>query len=258
MADPAQRPNKLSEQIAQDLTEAIHAGELAPGQKLLTEAELGARYDVSRAVVREAISMLRSEQIVTSRRGSGSFVANEPTVSLAHKLPATTLASVIQIFELRRALETETARLAAQRASRAQRSRIRNALVEIEEADEAGESGVAEDMAFHRAIAEAADNEYFVKVLDFYNRFLYRAITISRGNEARRQHLMAEVVREHKAIVKAILAGRPDAAAAAAACHMDNGMRRLQSMPDSLLATLTAPDGRRSDQGDISASSCKE
>ena len=234
MSRPAGRPPKLSEQIAVDLTRGVHAGEIEPGARLPTEAMLCERYGVSRSVVREAMSMLRSNGVIESRRGSGSFVVEEPTVALAHKLPEPTLAEVIKIFELRRALETDAARMAAERATRAQRSRIRNALVEIEEADEAGESGVAQDLAFHRAIAEAANNEYFVMVLDFYSRFLFRAISVSRGNEARRSPLMAEVVAEHGAIVAAITAGDGAAAAAAAAAHMENGMRRLREMPPAL------------------------
>tara|TARA_B100001079_G_scaffold234070_1_gene215185 strand:+ start:230 stop:949 length:720 start_codon:yes stop_codon:yes gene_type:complete len=228
----------LSEQIAADLTRDVHAGQIEPGTRLPTEAVLGARYGVSRSAVREAMSMLRSNGVIESRRGSGSFVVEAPTVALAHKLPEPGLDAVIEIFELRRALETDAAGLAAERANRAQRSRIRNALIEIEEADEAGESGVAQDLAFHRAIAEAANNDYFVMVLDFYSRFLFRAISVSRGNEARRSPLMAQVVAEHEAIVAAITVGDSGAARAAAAAHMDNGMRRLRDMSPALRRSL--------------------
>ena len=74
MSEPGVRPPKLSEQIAADLTRDVHAGQIEPGTRLPTEAVLGARYGVSRSAVREAMSMLRSNGVIESRRGSGSFV----------------------------------------------------------------------------------------------------------------------------------------------------------------------------------------
>lgn len=230
-AEPATRGGKLSERIARQLTHAIHTGELSAGVRLPTEAALGEHFGVSRSVVREAISMLRNAGLVISRRGSGSFVAEKPTASLVQALPGDSLQSVLHILELRRALEGEAAFHAAGRRTNSQLRRMRNAMVEIDEAVESGESGVEQDMAFHRAIAEASHNEYFVTVLDFYNRFLFQAISVTRANEARRASFVAEVVKEHEALVEAIAAGEGEAARQAAWWHMDQARRRLDAMP---------------------------
>lgn len=232
----SERAPGFAEQIAGVLTRAIHTGELRAGERLPTEAALRERYGVSRTVVREAISMLRSAGLVVSRRGSGSFVADEPQVSLVQALPGGSLASVLHLLELRRALEGEAACLAATRCSRSQLRRLRNAMVDIDEAVEAGESGVEQDMAFHRAVAEASNNEYFITVLDFYNRFLYQAISLTRRNEARRDTFVAEVISEHEAIIDAIAAGDGERARQAAWWHMDQARRRLNDIPPSLIS----------------------
>ncbi|WP_456269835.1 FadR family transcriptional regulator [Kushneria sp. AK178] len=236
MTEPlSARSPGFAEQIAGVLTRAIHTGEMRPGARLPTEAALRERYGVSRTVVREAISMLRSAGLVVSRRGSGSFVADEPQVSLVQALPGGSLASVLHLLELRRALEGEAACLAATRCSRSQLRRLRHAVIEIDEAVEAGESGVDQDLAFHRAIAEASHNEYFITVLDFYNRFLHQAIGLTRRNEARRETFVAEVISEHDAIIDAIAAGDGERARRAAWWHMDQACRRLNDIPPSLI-----------------------
>src|SRR5256885_417418 len=65
---------KLADQVARQLEARIRAGNLQPGQKLPTEAELVQQLEVSRTVVREAVSQLKSRNLVESRQGSGVFV----------------------------------------------------------------------------------------------------------------------------------------------------------------------------------------
>ncbi|RKQ97036.1 GntR family transcriptional regulator [Kushneria sinocarnis] len=239
-SQPTRAP-QLAEQVARQLTRSIHSGEWRQGQRLPTEAALGERFGISRSVVREAISMLRNAGLVTSRRGSGSFVTESPTVALHMPLPSASLSSVIRLLELRRALEVEAARLAATRRTPAQLRRIRNAVIEIDEAVEAGEAGVDQDMAFHRSIAEACGNEHFTAVIDFYNRFLHHAITLTRTNEARRTVFMTQVMAEHDDIVEAIGRGDAEAAARAVCRHLDNAEWRLSQAPADLLEQVGPP-----------------
>ncbi|WP_110644134.1 FadR/GntR family transcriptional regulator [Salinicola sp. CPA57] len=241
MSENIEQPSRgpqLSEQVAQRLSDAIQAGEWGRGARLPTEAALGERYGISRSVVREAISMLRNGGLVTSRRGSGSFVAESPTISLRLPIPDPDLQSVVEVLELRRPLEVEAARLAAERCTPSQLRRIRNAMVDIDEAVEAGLSGVDQDLAFHRAIAEAANNTHFTAVLDFYNRFLHHAIRVTRTNESMRETFMQQVVAEHQAILDAIAAGNADAAARAATIHLEHAEMRLRQAPPDLLKSV--------------------
>ncbi|HET7314110.1 FadR/GntR family transcriptional regulator [Salinisphaera sp.] len=224
----------LARQMAQQLSQAIHGGVFGPGQRLPTEVVLGQQYGTSRSVVREALSMLRQSGLIISRRGSGSFVANTPTAELRLKLPHRSFQSVIELLELRRAVEVEAARLAAIRRTPSQLRRIRNAMVDIDEAVENGATGVEQDMAFHHSIAKAANNTYFTASVNFYNQFLQHAITVTRTNEAQRLTFMEQVVAEHQAILNAITAGDAEAAARCVAIHLTQAEKRLREAPADL------------------------
>lgn len=64
----------LASRLASDVIERIAREEISPGERLPTEAEIATQYGVSRTVVREAISRLRADGVVTARPGAGTFV----------------------------------------------------------------------------------------------------------------------------------------------------------------------------------------
>ncbi|NPT38754.1 FadR/GntR family transcriptional regulator, partial [Paraburkholderia xenovorans] len=135
--------------------------------------------------------------------------------------------SVLQILALRRAIEAEVASEAAMRRSDADMVSIGAALAKIDKAVAEGEDGVAEDVAFHRAIAAATGNPYFLKTLTFLNQYLEAGTVVTRRNEALREDFSRQVRDEHAAIAAAIRAGDPMAARNAARTHMYNAARRL-------------------------------
>ena len=220
---------RLSDQVAQALLARIESGQLKPGEKLPAEAMLAPEFGVSRTVVREAISRLKHGGLLESRQGSGVFVTSQPAVSPL-KIDDAVIGSreaVLQIVELRRAIETETAALAAQRRSNEQLAEIEAAFRAIDTDVATGGDGVAADIDFHKAIARASGNPYFLKTLEFLTQYLRAATRMTRANEARRVEFMRQVRDEHSVIVDAIR--RQDAVAArnAAAAHMFNAARRL-------------------------------
>ena len=219
---------KLAERVAKRLIEAVQEGRLPAGCRLPTEQALCDQYGVSRTVVREAISMLKREGMVVSRQGSGTFVAASPSVALRLTPPLGNLNSVVEILEIRGALETKAAELAAQRCSKAQLRAMRNALAELEEAVERGEDGVREDLAFHRSIVEATGNAHFLATIDFLHQLLHQAMGVTRRNEARHPQYMQQVEQEHLHLVEAIAAGDSEAARRAASLHLHNAEGRLR------------------------------
>jgi GntR family transcriptional repressor for pyruvate dehydrogenase complex len=94
-------------------------------------------------------------------------------------------------------------------------------------------NGVDEDVLFHRAIAEAAQNPFLMSTLDYLAQFLKGATRVTRANEARRADFMDAVRAEHQTIVEAIEKGDAAAARAAAACHMDNAVARIEEADPS-------------------------
>ena len=108
----------LSGQVADAIAAEIRGGRLAAGDKLPTEAALVSQFAVSRTVVREAVSRLKSLGLVDSRQGSGVYVLAPGIEPLQFDLPhAASREAVMQIVEVRRALEAEVAELAALRRS---------------------------------------------------------------------------------------------------------------------------------------------
>lgn len=219
----------LSDKVARDLLQKIESGELPPGTKLPTEPELSKQFGVSRTVVREAISRLKNEGMVDSQQGSGVYVSEQSQLRpLRIKVEdATSLESVMQIIELRRAIEAEVAALVAVRRTPKHLEAIGQALAAITADMTAGGNGVLADVAFHRSIAEATGNPFLLKTLIFLNQFLEAATRVTRSIEARRDDFMREVREEHESIVAAIRAGDAVAARAAAQTHMFNVARRL-------------------------------
>lgn len=219
---------KLAEQVADVLEQQIRGGAWQAGEKLPSEAVLVQQLGVSRTVVREAISRLKSRGLVEARQGSGVFACAPGVAPLSFEMPAPgSRETVLQIVEVRRALEGEVAQLAAARRSSADVQAIRAALAGIAQAVAEGRDGVEEDVRFHRAIAEASHNPFLTSTLDYLSQFLRGATRVTRANEARRGDFARDVTEEHEAIVRAIEAGDPAAARAAAARHMQNAARRI-------------------------------
>ncbi|MCR2632515.1 FCD domain-containing protein, partial [Salmonella enterica] len=81
---------------------------------------------------------------------------------------------------------------------------IDDALAAIAAAVERGGDGVKEDVAFHRSIAQATGNPYFLATLAFVSQYLEAATRVTRGNEARHADQMRAVLQEHAAIADAI------------------------------------------------------
>ncbi|HEY4803218.1 MAG TPA: GntR family transcriptional regulator, partial [Paraburkholderia sp.] len=125
----AARSRNLAEQVVNFISEQIASRALKPGDKLPTESNLMTQLGVSRTVVREAISRLQAMSVIETRHGIGSFVLEPRREPLdLDVVPASTLNDVLAVLELRISLETESAGLAAQRASERDLTGMRAAL----------------------------------------------------------------------------------------------------------------------------------
>ena len=220
---------RLSDRLAARLAAQIESGLLGPGDRFPTEQQLASAHGVSRTVVREAMHQLKSRALVVARQGSGVFVAATPVHQPLAFDPAVldSVESVVHVIEVRRVLEGEIAALAAERATRAQIAQLRRSLKAIDQAVAEGRDGVAEDLAFHRAIGECAGNPQFRLLLGFLEQYLREGMRITRGNEARRGDFMQAVQHEHREVVEAIAARDPAAARHHATRHILSGEQRL-------------------------------
>lgn len=105
--------------VVQSLSEAIRSGAIEQGSKLPTESQLLRKFNVSRTVVREAMSQLQALGLVVTRHGIGSFALSIPSIGSFRLAEAAseTWSDRAAIWELRTGIEVEAAALAAQRRS---------------------------------------------------------------------------------------------------------------------------------------------
>ncbi|MFT3735263.1 MAG: FadR/GntR family transcriptional regulator [Rhodocyclaceae bacterium] len=229
---PGARREKLSDQLSRALAERIASGRYGVGERLPSEQELIEEFQVSRTVVREAIAKLRASGQVNTRQGRGAFVVQQREAS-GFEIDAGSLSVVqemVAVLELRIALESEAAVLAAQRRTPEQLATMRTALADMTAAISRGENAVQADMAFHRAIAEAAGNAHFLKLFNYVGELLIPRARLQsvRLDEVPMADYLARIQREHEQICYAIEKQDPEAARAALRMHLSESKARLQ------------------------------
>jgi GntR family transcriptional repressor for pyruvate dehydrogenase complex len=235
--EPLAAPLKMPDRVTHALLEMIRSGAYPAKSRLPSETEMAQRFGVSRTVIREAVSRLKSEGLVESRQGSGVFV-RELSLDTPFRIDPTVVDSVqavLQVAELRRGLESEIAALAAERASQEQIAEIDARLRAIDAAEAAGGDGVDADMEFHRSIARATGNPHFLALWDFIGQFLHGSMTLTRAWEAQTEDTHAQVRQEHKAIQEAIARKDVEAARAAARKHMEMASHRIRTADPEFL-----------------------
>ncbi|MGB6104031.1 MAG: FadR/GntR family transcriptional regulator [Pusillimonas sp.] len=225
----------LADRVTQILMQEIKDNTFPVHARLPSEIDMTQRFGVSRTVIREAISRLKSEGLVATRQGSGTRVL-EPSAATPFRLNIDlhdSLQAVLRVIELRRGIEGEMAALAAERRTEAQCARIRKAFNNIRKAERAGRDGVDEDLAFHTAISQASGNPLFASLLSFLSQYVRSAIHVTRNNEARRDDFSRQVHAEHAAIMDAISHQDAAAARAAALNHIEHAAIRLQAADEA-------------------------
>jgi GntR family transcriptional regulator, transcriptional repressor for pyruvate dehydrogenase complex len=232
------RPSKnLTEEVVERIAQEIRAGRFTPGDRLPSEPQLVAAMGVSRTVVREAVAALRANGLVVTRQGLGVFVAahsNQVTFRITTDAinGQQTIGTALQVMELRLAVETEAAALAAERASKAQRGDIKSALRAMTKAIAAGQSAVPEDFAFHRAIADATNNPHFPVFLAFLGRHVIPRQMLRHSQSSRdgQSAYLAAIQQDHVAISDAICCGNAVAARGAMRVHLTKSIARYQRL----------------------------
>lgn len=231
-----QTRRNLAERVAADLRARLGSGELRAGDRLPTEHELVRQHGVSRTVVREALAGLRADGLVVARQGSGVFVADRktPRTLSLFSLEPKRISSIIETLEVRAALESEAASLAAERASPAELAKIKECHLAMCAAIDAGEQAEAQDYAFHLAIAEATHNRHFAEFFSLLGaRTIPRAQATERG--ASRDYL-THIRDEHERIIEAIAKGDTVAAHRTMRAHLKESQARYQQLAEAALA----------------------
>jgi GntR family transcriptional repressor for pyruvate dehydrogenase complex len=209
---------KLGERVAEQLLEEIRAKALAPGYKLPSERELMGQLGVGRSTVREAVNGLAMLGVVEIRHGQGAFVADPSGADGVTAIRAALARGVTrELFEARRAVEPETARLAAVRCTAEDAERIALILDAHAAALENEEPGVDMAVGFHVLIAEVAGND----ILLSFVRSLADVLEARGPILEKVPGYRVWEVEQHRRVFEDIRRGDPDAAADAMRRHLD-------------------------------------
>jgi len=199
----------LYEDVAERLREQIFSHELAPGS-WLDEQSLAAAFGISRTPMREAIKVLASEGLVTSKMNKGSYVTEVDRRDLE------------QIFTVLSLLEGQAAKETAINATEVQLTQLDDLHHRLEKA--AADRDIGQffefNVKFHELIQEIAGNKWMNGVIDDLRKVLklQRRDSLSRGDR-----LLSSLL-EHREILQAILKRDPVAAELAMRNHLARGL----------------------------------
>lgn len=209
------RPATLADRVIARLRAEITSGSWPVGSRIPTEPELVEQLGVARNTVREAVRALAHNGLLDIRQGSGTYVVatSELAVVMQRRFSD---AEPLHVAELRGALETTAASLAAQRRTDAD---LRQLDALLERRDRAWDSGDAEnfveaDATLHLAVVAASHNEVLTALYADLGHVLRDYLRADVGTELRPEdHL------DHARLVAAIRAAEPERAAAEAREH---------------------------------------
>ena len=224
----AEGTRPLSAQIYARVVEAILRGDFGAQGKLPTESELAASYGVSRPTIREALSRLRSDGVIDSKRGAGSFVVRMPAAPARGLTPIRSLADVERYYTFRSCVEGGAAAEAAHFRTDEDLEALHAAYEALNAKEESGASAVEEDVQFHLAIARCSHNPFFVATVETTVAPIRQFMELAQNAADVRTAARARATRaEHQSIVDAIVRKAPAEAAEAIRTHILNAKRRI-------------------------------
>lgn len=205
-------------QIAADkIIEIIREKKLQPGDRLPNEYDLAKSLEVGRSTVREAIKRLESRNILSIRRGAGTYISSREGVAedpLGIALMGKDEEIALELLDVRMILEPESAAMAAVHATKEEKNAIKKQNRKVISMIEKGINHTEEDAKFHQLIARATGNRIIAKLIPI----IYRSVSLTIEMTNRR--LSETTIIFHQQIVDAIERGDERGARSAMLAHM--------------------------------------
>lgn len=239
-ADPAiqeMRPitrTSLSDKIVEQIIDLISRDVLKPGERLPPERELCKRFGVGRSSLREALRSLAVMGILDGRVGEGTFVSNSNKKYLEKTLQWGLLLDrnkIPDLIETRLMLETQTAFLAAQRATEANFEDVDETLRGMAASIRQPEKYLEFDLQFHLVIAQATQNSILYSLLSMIRGYLQEWIigSLAEPSTSKMETRAKLSLREHRKIFQALRKGNAEEARKAMGEHILSSSTDLQT-----------------------------
>lgn len=228
-SDEEEASTNLVSKVIHGVRAMIRSEGLRIGDPLPSEAAIGERLGVSRAVVREAYRSLAALKLIdvgNGRRARVSAVDHEVLALIIDHGVETDQVSVQQILDVRRTIEMRTVSLAALRRTDREAREIKGLAAAMRADFHESQKVMEHDIAFHEAIARASRNPMFAMIVSSFHvvtRQTWRVGWLARETDADRYDNVAC----HEAIATAIEEGNRAAAEAQMAAHFDNTVKML-------------------------------
>ncbi|MFD2924993.1 FadR/GntR family transcriptional regulator [Halobacillus naozhouensis] len=223
------RKKRVYHMIVEQIKNCIKRGEVLPGEKMPSERTLASRLSVSRTSVKEAYSVLESSGIVEIRQGSGVYLLINNVEDIMNKLQALIRgqsANMIDLMELRQALEVDIAYYAAYRRGQQDIVKLEQSYLQLEQAVFTNRLAAEEDLAFHMNIAKVARNYLLAQVMNMVSDQVLIGLEDSRARSLDVPGQSEQILQEHRAIYQSIKDGHPSSASAAMRKHLENVKQR--------------------------------
>ena len=219
----------LASQVTQRLLTHVAAERLPPGTQLPSENQLAEMFGVSRPVIREALRLLAGQGVVEILNGKGAVIkpvtgeALELFFARSMQLEA---AAVTEVMEVRRPLEVQSARLAAERRGDEELEAMKHTLAAMRRSLSNLVAYTALDVKLHIQIAQAARNNVLFHMIQSIRTAA--AAVVKQGLQKQSKDVELEQVQVlHEAIVEAIRRSDPDEAGRAMEDHFDTALTAL-------------------------------
>lgn len=216
---------QIVDDVVEQLQRKISLGELTPGMQIPTEPELMDQFGVGRSTIREAVRVLVSAGLLDKRQGHGTFVCQQKPLQepLDYRLRR---AEILEVYEVRRMMELEAARLAAVRRDDEDLRIMRELLDRRQMAIDAGnmKEYLDADIAYHIAVAAATKNAVLA---DLYRTFS-EVIRYSLENLINHPEYNKYYSEQHEKIYEAIRDKDVQAAELYSIQHLDGTKVELQ------------------------------
>ena len=255
--------DRTSREIERQIESLILQGILRSGDKLPGERELSKNMNVSRPILREALSALEKRKLLVARHGGGTYVADvigtvfaKPVVSLIGSNPK----AKSDYLEYRREVEALTASMAAKRATEADKELLERIMEEMHEAHAADDPQweARVDIEFHSVIGECAHNIILLHTLRSCYRLLSDDVFYNREKIYGGPGARDKLLEQHERIFQSVKNGDAEAAFQAAREHIlyvEQATREVEKKVDwsavseLRLAQRSEAKGRRSSRG---------
>jgi len=220
------RRSQLVDEVIQQLRSRLTSGDFKVGDRLPPESVLVSELGVGRTTLREAVRVLEHAGLFEVRQGSGTYLRSiTDTDTYAPRLRN---ARVLEVLDVRRALEIEMTRMAAAYRTDAALAAMRDALDRMRRGMESHDERafIDAEMEIYRVIAAGTQNSIMIEIYTLFSEALRRALAQIIAIPG----VMPDCLGRHEQLFNAIAARDVDRAEAVAKAHLERVTRLVHDV----------------------------